>query len=131
VKRCFGETYHLHLEGRNQPTRCSETSLHIRATQCYIPEDGFVCILPLVFSSTLSGAVVLWEPSTGTSHSYTNRYPSNSLINTITVVTNRRSNTGIVTSSVYAWSLNTSAELYVEEHTGTRTSRLGESRMRQ
>jgi hypothetical protein len=52
VNRLFGGTYHLHIQGRKsaeQETRAqqvvrlipsSETSIHIRTTQRYIPEDG-------------------------------------------------------------------------------------------
>jgi hypothetical protein len=52
----------------------------------------------------------LWEPSMGTSHrlpnrylgnGYPNRYESSNLINRITVVTNNRNNTGMVTSGFY------------------------------
>jgi hypothetical protein len=66
VRRCFGGTYRLHLQGRNirelclQPSahagsslgyfstlkmetiRSSETSVHTRSTRRYIPEDGIL-----------------------------------------------------------------------------------------
>jgi hypothetical protein len=56
VNRRFGRTYHLHLQDKKQPTknhpsagrstlymgliRSSETSVYIRITRRYIPEDG-------------------------------------------------------------------------------------------
>jgi hypothetical protein len=43
--------------------------------------------------------LVVWEPSTG----YPIRYQSNNLINIITVITNDRNRTGIVTSRFYIW----------------------------
>jgi hypothetical protein len=54
----------------------------------------------------------LWEPSMGSSHrlpnryrgnAYANRYPSNSPINRISMVTNNRNNSCIVASGVYTW----------------------------
>jgi hypothetical protein len=44
---------------------------------------------------------------------YANRYPSNSPINRISIVTNYRNNTWIVASGVYTWvRLKTSTEIY-------------------
>jgi hypothetical protein len=54
----------------------------------------------------------MWEPSMGSSHrlsnsyrgnTYANRYPSNSPINRISMVTNNCNNAWIVPSSVYTW----------------------------
>jgi hypothetical protein len=53
--------------------------------------------------------IQVWEPSIGNA----NRYPSNSLINRISMLTNYRNNTWIVASSVYTWvRLKTSTEIY-------------------
>jgi hypothetical protein len=65
---------------------------------------------------------LMWEPSMGSSHrlpnryrgnAYANRYPSNSPINRISMITNNRNNSCIVASGVYTWvRLKTSAEIY-------------------
>jgi hypothetical protein len=67
---------------------------------------------------------MMWEPSMESSHrlpnlyrgnAYTNRYPSNSPINRISMVTNNRNNSCIVASGVYTWvRLKTSTEIYGE-----------------
>jgi hypothetical protein len=49
------------------------------------------------------------EPPTG----YPNRYRSNNLINRITVVTNNRNNTGIVTNGVYIWYASRHQQKYI------------------
>jgi hypothetical protein len=62
----------------------------------------YAAVRPWLLKLSTCGSLP-WETPIG----YQNRYPSNNLIYRITMVTNHCNNTGIVTSSVYAWYAST------------------------